>query len=310
MRRKTFGIIGVGGFVAPRHLGAIKSVGGDLLCALDKFDSVGILDSFFPEAHFFTEFERFDRHISKLKRANLGLDFISICSPNYLHDSHIRFALKNGANAICEKPLVLNPWNLPPLIELEAESKNNVFCVLQLRLHEQIIKLKNYIANELKNNPNKIFDVDLTYITPRGRWYFQSWKGNEARSGGLCSNIGVHFFDMLCFIFGECLEIELHYKSDRSVCGILHLKNARVRWFLSIDIKFSKEPSRFLIVEGQKISFDSGFADLHNKTYEHILKDGGFGINDAKESIKIIHQIRNLEAIAPKDLHHEMLENL
>ncbi|MCA1980908.1 MAG: Gfo/Idh/MocA family oxidoreductase, partial [Calditerrivibrio sp.] len=234
----NFAIIGVGGYIAPRHLKAIKETGNVLRAALDRNDSVGIIDSYFPEADFFTEFERFDRHIDKMRRKGDSIDFVSICSPNYLHDAHVRFALRSGANAICEKPLVLNPWNIDGLREIEQETGKKVYTILQLRLHDNIISLKNRVEKEIQNNPNKVWDVDLTYITSRGKWYFNSWKGDESKSGGLATNIGIHFFDMLSFIFGEVKE-NIVYLRDSDVCaGYLGLKHARVRWFLSINSNY------------------------------------------------------------------------
>ncbi|MCA1927862.1 MAG: Gfo/Idh/MocA family oxidoreductase [Calditerrivibrio sp.] len=301
----NFAIIGVGGYIAPRHLKAIKETGNVLRAALDRNDSVGIIDSYFPEADFFTEFERFDRHIDKMRRKGDSIDFVSICSPNYLHDAHVRFALRSGANAICEKPLVLNPWNIDGLREIEQETGKKVYTILQLRLHDNIISLKNRVEKEIQNNPNKVWDVDLTYITSRGKWYFNSWKGDESKSGGLATNIGIHFFDMLSFIFGEVKE-NIVYLRDSDVCaGYLGLKHARVRWFLSINSNYlpqnaisqGKKTYRSITMDGSEIEFSEGFTDLHTTSYRDILAGGGFGLEDAVTSIKIVSDIRNLAVV-------------
>jgi UDP-N-acetyl-2-amino-2-deoxyglucuronate dehydrogenase len=294
---KNFALIGAAGFIAPRHLKAIKETGNNLIAALDKFDSVGIIDSYFPYADFFTEFERFDRHIDKLKRNGTKVDYVSICSPNYLHDSHIRFALRQQADAICEKPLVLNPWNVDALEDIERETGKKINTILQLRLHPSIIKLRNEV---LSSDPNKVFDVDLTYITSRGKWYHHSWKGEEAKSGGIATNIGIHFFDMLLWIFGEVKSIKMEkYESDHAA-GFLDLKRARVKWFLSINEKHLPEQSRLqgkrtfrsLQMNGGEIEFSDGFTDLHTISYQEILKGNGFGLSEARPSIELAHQIR------------------
>ena len=243
---KDFVLIGAAGFIAPRHLKAIKETGNQLVAALDQFDSVGVLDSYFPQASFFVEFERFDRHIEKLKRKGHHIDYVSICSPNYLHDSHIRFGLRNGATVICEKPLVLNPWNVEALSQVQQESGKEVFNILQLRLHPDIIKLKEMVD---KADPSKVFDVDLSYITSRGNWYYTSWKGDLAKSGGIATNIGIHFFDMLLWIFGPAKENIIHVHTHDRAAGFLELQKARVRWFLSISAdtlpgKYAKKDSR------------------------------------------------------------------
>lgn len=304
---KKFAVIGVGGYVAPRHLRAIKECGGETLCAIDKHDSVGMMDSFFPQAHFFTEFERFDRHIYKLTQNGNPIDFFSICSPNYLHDAHIRFGLRNGADVICEKPLVLNPWNLDALLQMEQESRKKVYNILQLRLHPKIIELKEQVQNELANNPSKIYDIDLTYITSRGRWYFVSWKGDKSKSGGIASNIGIHFFDMLLWIFGEVKESELYYESDKTMVGFLELKHARVRWFLSVDsqtlpqeaLLANKPTFRSLKINQEEFEFSEGFTDLHTKSYEDILNGGGFSAIEAQPSIHLVYSIRNATLSTP-----------
>ncbi len=296
---KNFAMIGVAGYVAPRHLRAIKDTGNQLIAALDKFDSVGVMDSYFPNASFFVEFERFDRHIEKIKRKdNTQLDYVSICTPNYLHDSHIRMALRRGADAICEKPLVLNPWNLEALQAIEKESNNRVNTILQLRLHPSIIALKAQIDASPKDTKH---DVDLTYITSRGKWYDISWKGDESKSGGIATNIGIHFFDMLSWIFGGVQESTVHMRAKDKSAGYLEFENARVRWFLSIDettlpdeVKLKNQRTyRSISVDGNELEFSSGFTDLHTKSYEEIMNNDGFGLNDAKNSIHIVYDLRN-----------------
>lgn len=307
--KKKFAIIGVAGYIAIRHLKAIKETNNNLLAALDKFDSVGQIDSFFPNADFFTEYERFDRHIDKLKRKGTKIDYVSICSPNYLHDSHIRFALRQGADAICEKPLVLNPWNVDALQEIEKETGRKVYNVLQLRLHPSIIALKKKIENGPKD---KIYDIDLTYITSRGNWYFTSWKGNDEKSGGVATNIGVHFFDMLSWIFGSVKQNIVHLYEKNKAAGYLELDRARVRWFLSVDyqdvpeeIKLKGQRTfRSITVEGEEIEFSGGFTDLHTQTYENILAGNGFGLDQAKNSIEIVHNIRNKKPIGLRGDYH------
>ena len=299
---KKFAIIGASGYIAPRHLRAIKETNNNLLAAYDPFDSVGVMDSFFPKADFFTEFERFDRHIDKLKRNGEVLDYLSICSPNYLHDSHIRFGLKNGADVICEKPLVLNPWNLEGLMQMEEETGQKVYNILQLRLHHSIIALKKRVDAAPKD---KVFDFDLTYITSRGKWYYTSWKGNEQKSGGIATNIGVHFFDMLSWIFGEVKENLVHIHEHDRAAGYLEFDRAKVRWFLSINSdtlpeiakKEGKTTYRSMSLEGEEIEFSEGFKDLHNKSYAAILAGNGFRISEALNAIKIVHEIRNTEPI-------------
>jgi UDP-N-acetyl-2-amino-2-deoxyglucuronate dehydrogenase len=295
---KKFAIIGVAGFIAPRHLKAIKDTGNILVAALDKSDSVGILDSFFPDADFFTEFERFDRHIDKLKRNNQKIDFVSICSPNYLHDAHIRFALRSGCNAICEKPLVLNPWNIDALSTIEKESGRKINTILQLRLHPVILDLKKSIDSDTSK---KIHDIDLTYITSRGNWYYTSWKSQEEKSGGVATNIGIHFFDMLTWIFGNVKKNVVFIYETSKASGFLELEKANVRWFLSIDEKSlpetirnqGKRTYRSLCIDGQELEFSEGFTDLHTQSYIEILKGNGFSIEESQISIQIVHQIRN-----------------
>lgn len=297
---KNFALIGLGGYIAVRHLRAIKDSGNNLLVALDKFDSVGIMDSYFPDAAFFVEFERFDRHIEKLKRKNVNLDYISICTPNYLHDSHIRMALRSGANAICEKPLVLNPWNVDALEDIERQYGKKVYSILQLRLHPSIIELKQKIENGPKD---KIHDIDLTYLTSRGNWYFTSWKGDVSKSGGISTNIGVHFYDMLTYIFGDVTKNVVHLHEHDRAAGYLELEKARVRWFLSINYDVLPEEVkekgqrtyRSITVDGEEIEFSDGFFDLHTKSYENIIEGNGFGLQEARKSIQIVHDIRNME---------------
>ncbi len=297
---KNFALIGAAGYIAPRHMKAIKETGNNLVAALDRHDNVGILDSYFPNADFFTEFERFDRHLDKLKRKGQQVDYVSICSPNYLHDSHIRFALKHGADAICEKPLVINPWNVDALSEIEKETGKKIFTILQLRLHPSIIALKNKI---LQGPKDKIYDVDLRYITSRGNWYRISWKGEEAKSGGIATNIGIHFFDMLIWIFGKVKlnRIKIHHEDHAQ--GYLELEQARVNWFLSINDQHlpneiqlkGKRTYRSLKMDGSEIEFSEGFTDLHTTSYHEILKGNGFGLADAKPAVELAKQIRELK---------------
>ena len=304
---KNFALIGAAGYIAPRHLQAIKDTGNNLIAALDKSDSVGVLDKYFPDSRFFTEFERFDRHVEKLRCQGSGkaVDYVSICSPNYLHDAHIRFALRVGADAICEKPLVLNPWNADALQELEKETGKRVYNVLQLRLHPAIIALKEKIAKE---KPGKKHDIELTYITSRGPWYDVSWKGDVHKSGGVATNIGIHFFDMLLWIFGKLQNQVVHVANDRKMSGFFELEKARVRWFLSLDhsdlpkvAKDSKRSTyRSLTLNGESYEFSDGFADLHTEVYRHVLAGNGFGIEDAKPSIELAHEIRSAIPIGLK----------
>jgi len=302
----NFALIGAAGYIAPRHMRAIKDTGNRLIAALDKNDSVGIIDSYFPSADFFMESERFDRHLYKLFRhePEKKIDYVSICSPNYLHDAHIRLGMRNQAHAICEKPLVLNPWNVDALKDVENETGKKIYNILQLRLHPSIIALKEKIAN---GPADKIYDVDLTYITGRGNWYHFSWKGDPLKSGGIATNIGVHFFDMLTFIFGEVKENIIHRHEANLASGYLLLKKARVRWFLSIDYKYipkeiadkGQTTYRSITVNNEEMEFSSGFTDLHTQSYRKILSGEGFGLNDAYPSINIVHTIRNS---TPKEL--------
>ena len=312
---KRFALIGAAGYIAPRHMRAIKETDNRLSAALDPFDSVGIIDSFFPEADFFTEPERFDRYLDKLRRKgeDKKIDYVSICSPNYLHDAHIRMALRNDAHAICEKPLVLNPWNLESLAEIEKETGKNVYNILQLRYHPSIIELKNEIDS---SSDKKIHDIELTYITSRGKWYFYSWKGDIAKSGGVVTNIGIHFFDMLSWIFGKTENNIVHLLEPDKAAGYLQLKNANVKWFLSLDkndlpaqaVKDNKPTFRSIKINGREIEFSGGFTDLHTVSYQNILKGNGFGLDDARNSIEIVHKIRTSKPQGLIDDYHSFLK--
>jgi len=307
---KNFALIGASGYIAPRHMQAIKETENNLLAALDKFDSVGVIDSYFPKASFFTEFERFDREISKLKyEKETQLDYVSICTPNYLHDSHIRFALRQGADAICEKPLVLNPWSVDSLLNIERETGKKIYNILQLRVHQSIIDLKKKIDAGPKD---KIYDVDLTYLTSRGNWYYTSWKGDESKSGGIATNIGVHFYDMLSWIFGGVKQNITHiYQHDRA-SGYLEFEQARVRWFLSINdevlpkeiIEKGQRTYRSITIDGEELEFSGGFTDLHTTSYKEILKGNGYGIEDARQAIDIVYKIRNSKPVGLKGDYH------
>ncbi|RXK03746.1 oxidoreductase [Arcobacter sp. CECT 8989] len=317
--KKRFALIGASGYIAPRHMKAITETGNELVAALDPYDGIGIMDSHFPQASFFTEFERFDRFIDKYHRENeKKIDYIGITTPNYLHDAHIRFALKSGCDAICEKPLVLNPHNIDQLKIIEDETGKKVNNILQLRLHPSIITLKEKVQQELEENPNKIYDIDLTYLTSRGKWYFVSWKGDEDKSGGIASNIGVHFYDMLSWIFGEVKENIVHLKQPDANAGLLRLKNANVRWFLSVNYDYIPEEIkaqgqttfRSITVEGEEIEFSGGFKDLHTRSYEEILSGNGFGLDEAYGSIDIVSQIRKTTPIGLKDDYHPFCKKI
>jgi UDP-N-acetyl-2-amino-2-deoxyglucuronate dehydrogenase len=306
---KDFALIGAAGFIAPRHLKAIKETNNRLVAALDKFDSVGIMDSYFPNASFFVEFERFDRHLEKLSRSGNPIDYLSICSPNYLHDSHIRFGLRQGANVICEKPLVLNPWNVEALTQIQKETGKEVFNILQLRLHPDIISLREKVR---KSDSSSIFDLDLAYITSRGNWYYTSWKGDVQKSGGIATNIGIHFFDMLMWIFGDVKENIVHVHTHDRAAGFLQLERARVRWFLSINedtlpeaVKARGQRTyRSITMEGGEIEFSEGFTDLHTKSYQGILEGRGFNLREAFPSIELAHQIRSQTPVGLKGDYH------
>ena len=312
---KNFGIIGVAGYIAIKHLNAIKETGNNLLASLDRFDSVGRIDSYFPESDFFVEFERFDRHIDKLKRTGTKIDYVSICSPNYLHDSHIRFALRHQAEAICEKPIVLNPWNIDALQEIENETSRKIYTVLQLRLHPKIRELREKIRNGPKG---KVYDIDMSYITSRGNWYSISWKGDIQKSGGVATNIGIHFFDMLIWIFGGAKRNIVHLSDNKKAAGYLELENARVRWFLSLDFNDLPEAIkekgqrtyRSITVEGEEIEFSEGFTELHTQTYKEILAGRGFGIEEARQSVEIVYTIRNSKPVGLKGNYHPILKNI
>lgn len=312
---KNFALIGAAGFIAPRHLKAIKETNNNLLAALDKHDCVGIMDSYFPQADFFVEYERFDRHIDKLKRQGTKVDYVSICTPNYLHDSHIRFALRQGAQAICEKPIVLNPWNIDALQEIEQETGHKVYTILQLRLHPAIINLKKKIDEGPKD---KIYDIDLTYITSRGRWYFISWKGDLQKSGGVATNIGVHFFDMLTWIFGGVKSSKVHLSKPDKASGYFELEKARVRWFLSVDYndipqnikEKGQRTFRSISIENEELEFSEGFTDLHTHSYRGILDGNGFGLADAKQSIQTVYNIRNSSPLGLNGDYHPFCKNI
>jgi UDP-N-acetyl-2-amino-2-deoxyglucuronate dehydrogenase len=310
---KNFGLIGVAGYIAVRHLKAIKDTGNNLLASLDKFDCVGLLDSYFPESDFFVEFERFDRHFEKLKRNGTRIDYVSICSPNYLHDSHIRFALRHKADAICEKPIVLNPWNIDALQEIEKETGKRVYTILQLRLHPKILELRERIRNGPKD---KIYNIDLSYITSRGHWYNISWKGDIQKSGGVATNIGVHFFDMLEWIFGDPSINIVHVSEKNKTAGYLELENAKIRWFLSLDVndipasakQAGKRTFRSITIDGEEIEFSEGFTDLHTMTYREILNGNGYGLEDARKSIETVYTIRNSKPVGLKGDYHPILK--
>ncbi len=311
--RKNFALMGAAGYIAPRHMKAIKETGNNLVAALDPYDGIGIMDSNFPQAEFFTEYERFDRFVDKWHRDNgKRIDYMAICSPNYLHDSHIRFALKSGADAICEKPLVLNPHNIDQLKVIEQETGKKVYNILQLRLHPSIIALKEKVAKELATNPNKVYEIDLTYLTSRGKWYFVSWKGDQSKSGGIASNIGVHFYDMLCWIFGDVEENIVTLKTPDANAGTFKLKNANVRWFLSVNANYLPEEVkakgqttyRSITVDGDELEFSGGFTDLHTLSYQEILKGNGFGLDEAYGSIRTVSTIRNLTPVGLKGEYH------
>ena len=305
----NFALIGAAGYVAPRHMKAIKDTNNDLLAAVDKNDSVGIIDSYFPKAAFFTEFERFDRHLEKLKRKGHKIDFLSVCSPNYLHDAHIRFGLRYGADVICEKPVVLNPWNIEALSEIEKETGHKTFNILQLRLHESVRALKKKILDGPKD---KVYDIDLTYITSRGNWYYTSWKGNDEKSGSISTNIGIHLFDMLGWIFGEVKQNVVHIHTHDRAAGYLEYSQARVRWFLSInsetlpaDVRQSgKRTLRTMQIADDIIEFSNGFSELHTKSYEHIINGNGYRLEDSKLAVETVYNIRQSDPVGIKGEYH------
>ena len=316
-RQKNFALTGAAGYIAPRHLKAIRDTGNNLIAAVDPKDSVGVLDKYFFDTRFFQEFERFDRHLEKLRRKSEDerVHFVSICSPNYLHDAHIRFALRIGADAICEKPLVINPWNIDPLLELQEEHGRRIYTVLQLRLHPALRALKESIGKE---SSAKKHEVTLTYVTGRGNWYLVSWKGQQERSGGLATNIGIHFFDLLIWYFGSVDVSEVHFADERTVSGYLELKNARVKWFLSIDVNnvpaaarnAGKTTHRSIEIDGKEVEFSEGFADLHTEVYRSILSGNGFGPEDALPSVQAVSNIRNAKPTGTTPYSHEFLKKI
>ena len=308
---KNFALIGAAGYIAPRHMKAISDTGNNLLAAVDRSDSVGIMDSHFPKAAFFTEFERFDRHLEKLKQEGDPIDYVSICSPNYLHDAHIRFGLRYGADVICEKPIVLNPWNIDALEKIQNETGKNIYNILQLRLHKSIIDLKNKVDD---GPEDKVYDFDLTYQTSRGLWYYTSWKGDSSKSGGIATNIGVHFFDMLSWIFGDLKDNKVHVHEHDRAAGYLEFEKARVRWFLSINYDTLSEEVkakglrtyRSIKMDGEEIEFSGGFTELHTRSYEDILSGGGFKVQEARKAIQIVQQIRNTDPIGLVGDYHPL----
>lgn len=310
----NFALIGAAGYIAPRHMRAIHDTGNQLVAALDPHDCVGRLDEYFPQARFFTEFERFDRHLEKLRRCGPGteVDYISVCSPNYLHDAHVRLALRLGASAICEKPLVISPWNLTALKELEAESAERVYTVLQLRLLPSLLDLKAQIEASAAHEKA---EISLSYITRRGAWYDVSWKGNKEKSGGVAMNIGIHFFDLLLWLFGNCEHSEVHLSQSNRMAGFLELERANVRWFLSTDakdlpsevVKQGGFAHRSMTLDGSEIEFSGGFTDLHTRVYQDILEGGGFGIEDAFPAVKLAHEISHKEVAGHASLQHPIL---
>ena len=308
---KNFAIIGVGGYVAPRHLKAIAETGNRLVAAYDKSDSVGVIDSYFPEAAFFTELELFDRHCTKQKGTPGQVDMVSVCTPNYLHDSHTRYALRLGADVVCEKPLVLNPWNIDGIRRVEEETGHKVNNILQLRLHPSIVALKKRVD---EGPQDKVYDVDLTYITSRGKWYYASWKGDAHKSGGVATNIGVHFYDMLSYIFGDVEENIVHVSSFDRVAGFLRLKKARVRYFLSINpdtlppeaLDNGLRTYRSIRIGEEEFEFSGGFTDLHTESYRQILAGNGFGLDDVRTCIQIVYDIRNAVPVGLKGDYHPL----
>lgn len=307
---KNFAIIGAAGYIAPRHMKAIQDTGNNLAAALDPNDSVGIIDSYFPEAKFFKEYERFDRHIDKCRRAGgiKAMDYIAICSPNYLHDSHMRFGLRSGTDIICEKPLVLNPWNIDSLLEIEAETGQSINTILQLRVHPSIIALRDKVRAKSSNTKH---EVDLTYVTSRGNWYIQSWKGDLAKSGGIATNIGIHFFDMLGFLFGARQDSLVHLNEPKKAAGYLEFEKARVRWFLSLEAgdvptierAQGQRTYRSITVDGEELEFSGGFTDLHTVSYKEVLAGRGFGLEENRSAIEAVASIRNAKVITKGEIH-------
>lgn len=306
---KKFALIGAAGFIAPRHMAAIKETGNSIVCALDRFDSVGVMDSYFPDADFFTEFERFDRHIEKLRMQHDPIDYVSICSPNYLHDAHIRFGLRHDADVICEKPIVLNPWNIDSIVDIEKKTGKKVYNILQLRMHPAIMELKRKVDEA---GDGKMYDVELSYITSRGKWYFTSWKGDISKSGGIATNIGVHFYDMLSWIFGKLKSNTVHLHEYDRAAGFLEFEKARVRWFLSINAQSlpqetrasGKRTYRSLTINGESFEFSDGFTELHTQSYRQILNGNGFGLEEARPAIEIVHDIRTQTPVGLQGDYH------
>ncbi len=309
---KRFALIGAAGYIAERHMKAIKETGNNLICASDHFDVMGRIDSYFPEAEFFLEHENLDKYMDDLRRKGSPIDYVSICTPNYMHYSHMRFAMRSGADVICEKPLVIYPKDIDTILEIEAETGKKVNTVLQLRYHPAILKLKN----EIDSASDKIHEIDLSYITTRGKWYLKSWKGDVSKSGGVATNIGIHFFDMITWIFGKVKENIIHVYNADKAAGFLQLEKARVRWFLSLDYKDLPKVAtdkgmrtyRSITVDGKEIEFSGGFTDLHTVTYQNILNGNGFGIEDARESIELTDFVRNTEPIGLKGDYHPFLK--
>jgi UDP-N-acetyl-2-amino-2-deoxyglucuronate dehydrogenase len=314
---KNFALIGAAGYIAPRHMKAIKDTKNNLVVSLDPYDGIGVMDSNFPEAEFFTELEKFDSFINSFNRTS-KIDYVSICSPNYLHEAHIRYSLQHGSDVICEKPLVLNPTDIDALKLIEEETGQKVYNILQLRLHDSVIALKEKVTKELQENPDKVYDIDLTYLTSRGKWYFTSWKGAQDKSGGIASNIGVHFYDMLCWIFGDVEENIVHVKTPDTNAGYFKLQNATVRWFLSVNYDYIPEDIResgartyrSITVDGDEIEFSDGFTDLHTKSYEYILNGEGFGLDEAYGSIRTVSTIRSLDPIGMKGNFHPFVKKV
>ncbi len=311
--KKKFALIGAAGYIAPRHLAAIRSVGGELVAAMDPNDSVGILDSYFPSAAFFTEFERFDRHLEKLKRRGEKVDYIVVCSPNYLHDAHCRFGLRYGADVICEKPIALNPWNLDGLLEIEKETGKKVYNILQLRLHEDILALKERV-DALPSDTSH--DIDLTYITSRGNWYYTSWKSDLEKSGGVATNIGIHFFDMLGWIFGNCKENKVYQHRHDRAAGLLVFDRAKVNWFLSINFdtlpdtikEKGQRTYRCITVDDKELEFSNGFTELHSLSYKAIMSGSGFGLETTRSALELVYDIRNASIVSPDLNAHSFLK--
>lgn len=311
---KKFALVGAAGYIAPRHLKAIKETGNDLVVAMDVNDSVGIMDSHFPEAEFFTEFEQFSAFVEDQAVKGEKLDYVSICSPNYLHSPHMKFALQNGIDVICEKPLVLSSEEIDLLKGYEDKYGAKVNSILQLRLHPSIIALKEKVAAE----PDRIFDVDLTYMTSRGKWYLKSWKGQDEKSGGVATNIGVHFYDMLHFIFGDIKNNEVHYRSEKTASGYLEYERARVKWFLSIDannlpdnaVQGEKLTYRSIKIGDEELEFSGGFTDLHTQSYQNVLAGNGYGLEENRTAIETVEKIRNQDISTNKENYHPLMSKV